>query len=76
MNRLMYTGARRPTFLSLTTWLASHNGKAITLVTDVAGRLGSNTRRTGEILINGRKQVLAYGTSVWKEDAVLYKSSI
>lgn len=76
MNRLMYTGARRPTFLSLTTWLASQNGKARTLVTDVAGRLGSNTRRTGEILINGRKQVLAYGTSVWKEDAVLYKSSI
>ena len=29
-----------------------------------AGRLGSNTRQTGEILINGHKQALAYGTSV------------
>lgn len=29
-----------------------------------AGRLGSNTRQAGEILINGRKRALAYGTSV------------
>jgi hypothetical protein len=30
----------------------------------MAGRLGSNTRQSGEILINGHKQKLAFGTSV------------
>lgn len=30
-----------------------------------AGRLDSNTRQSGDILINGHKQELAYGTSVW-----------
>ena len=30
----------------------------------MAGRLGSNTRQLGEILINGHKQKLAFGTSV------------
>ncbi|TKY59483.1 ABC transporter G family member 11 [Spatholobus suberectus] len=34
-----------------------------TLLDTLAGRLGSNTRQTGEILINGCKQALAYGTS-------------
>jgi hypothetical protein len=29
-----------------------------------AGRLDSNIRQSGEILINGHKQALAYGTSV------------
>lgn len=29
-----------------------------------AGRLASNTRQTGDVLINGRKQQLTYGTSV------------
>lgn len=36
----------------------------------IAGILGSNTRQAGEILINGRKQRLAFGTSVsrlWKK---------
>ncbi|KAG9158438.1 hypothetical protein Leryth_013179 [Lithospermum erythrorhizon] len=33
-----------------------------TLLDALAGRLDSKTRKTGEILINGRKQQLAYGT--------------
>ncbi|CAO2830798.1 unnamed protein product [Amaranthus hypochondriacus] len=36
-----------------------------TLLNALAGRLGSNTRQTGEILINGRKQTLAFGTSAY-----------
>ncbi|GFY90846.1 white-brown complex-like protein [Actinidia rufa] len=36
-----------------------------TLLDALAGRLGSNTRQTGEILINGRKQTLAFGTSAY-----------
>ncbi|GFS29511.1 white-brown complex-like protein [Actinidia rufa] len=36
-----------------------------TLLDALAGRLGSNTRRTGEILINGQKQALAFGTSAY-----------
>ncbi|GMH17483.1 hypothetical protein Nepgr_019324 [Nepenthes gracilis] len=33
-----------------------------TLLDALAGRLGTNMRKTGEILVNGRKQSLAYGT--------------
>ncbi|KAF7129473.1 hypothetical protein RHSIM_Rhsim10G0166700 [Rhododendron simsii] len=36
-----------------------------TLLDTLAGRLGDNTRRTGEILINGHKQTLAFGTSAY-----------
>ncbi|KAL2906149.1 ABC transporter G family member 11 [Bienertia sinuspersici] len=36
-----------------------------TLLDTLAGRLGSNTRQNGEILINGRKQALAFGTSAY-----------
>eukprot|EP00261_Vitis_vinifera_P002698 XP_002267117.4 PREDICTED: ABC transporter G family member 11 [Vitis vinifera] len=36
-----------------------------TLLDALAGRLGSNTRQAGEILINGRKQRLAFGTSAY-----------
>ncbi|KAK7319443.1 hypothetical protein RJT34_04164 [Clitoria ternatea] len=36
-----------------------------TLLDALAGRLSSNTRQTGEILINGKKQALAYGTSAY-----------
>ncbi|KAF9663411.1 hypothetical protein SADUNF_Sadunf17G0047000 [Salix dunnii] len=36
-----------------------------TLLDALAGRLGSNARQTGDILINGRKQRLAYGTSAY-----------
>ncbi|OAY35798.1 protein scarlet isoform X2 [Manihot esculenta] len=34
-----------------------------TLLDALAGRLSSNTQQTGEILINGRKETLAFGTS-------------
>ncbi|KAA8546784.1 hypothetical protein F0562_003213 [Nyssa sinensis] len=36
-----------------------------TLLDALAGRLGSNTRQTGDILINGHKQTLAFGTSAY-----------
>ncbi|KAF7130047.1 hypothetical protein RHSIM_Rhsim10G0166600 [Rhododendron simsii] len=36
-----------------------------TLLDTRAGRFGDNTRRTGEILINGHKQTLAFGTSAY-----------
>ncbi|XP_007047882.2 PREDICTED: ABC transporter G family member 11 [Theobroma cacao] len=36
-----------------------------TLLDALAGRLSSNTRQTGEILINGRKETLAFGTSAY-----------
>ncbi|XXG78595.1 hypothetical protein AAC387_Pa08g2507 [Persea americana] len=36
-----------------------------TLLDTLAGRLGSNTRQSGKILINGRKQTLAFGTSAY-----------
>ncbi|GMH17484.1 hypothetical protein Nepgr_019325 [Nepenthes gracilis] len=36
-----------------------------TLLDALAGRLGTNMRKTGEILVNGRKQSLAYGTSAY-----------
>ncbi|XP_061349745.1 ABC transporter G family member 1-like isoform X1 [Gastrolobium bilobum] len=44
-----------------------------TLLDTLAGRLGSNIRQTGEILINGRKQALAYGTSAYvtQDDTLL-----
>nr|XP_023917732.1 ABC transporter G family member 11-like isoform X2 [Quercus suber] len=36
-----------------------------TLLDGLAGRLGSNTRQLGEILINGHQQKLAFGTSAY-----------
>ncbi|KAJ9174892.1 hypothetical protein P3X46_013492 [Hevea brasiliensis] len=36
-----------------------------TLLDALAGRLNSNTMQAGEILINGHKQALAYGTSAY-----------
>ncbi|XP_028753105.1 ABC transporter G family member 11-like [Neltuma alba] len=44
-----------------------------TLLDTLAGRLGPKTRQAGEILINGHKQVLAYGTSAYvtQDDALL-----
>ncbi|KAJ1377799.1 P-loop containing nucleoside triphosphate hydrolase [Sesbania bispinosa] len=44
-----------------------------TLLDTLAGRLGSNTRQIGEILINGHKQALAYGTSAYvtQDDTLL-----
>ncbi|KAK6120016.1 hypothetical protein DH2020_046256 [Rehmannia glutinosa] len=42
----------------------SGSGKS-TLLDALAGRLDSNTRLKGDILINGRKQALAFGTSAY-----------
>ncbi|AES90628.1 putative xenobiotic-transporting ATPase [Medicago truncatula] len=44
-----------------------------TLLDALAGRLGSNTRQSGDILINGNKQALAYGTSAYvtQDDTLL-----
>ncbi|KAF8694740.1 hypothetical protein HU200_037826 [Digitaria exilis] len=43
-----------------------------TLLDALAGRLGSNVSQKGEILINGRRQKLAYGTSAYvTQDDVL-----
>ncbi|KAK7319446.1 hypothetical protein RJT34_04167 [Clitoria ternatea] len=44
-----------------------------TLLDALAGRLSSNMKLTGKILINGHKQALAYGTSgyVTQDDAML-----
>ncbi|OAY78114.1 ABC transporter G family member 11 [Ananas comosus] len=43
-----------------------------TLLDTLAGRLGGNVNQTGEILINGRRQKLAFGTSAYvTQDDVL-----
>ncbi|GFY89413.1 white-brown complex-like protein [Actinidia rufa] len=44
-----------------------------TLLDTLAGRLGANTRQAGDILINGYKQALAYGTSAYvtQEDTLI-----
>ncbi|GMH17480.1 hypothetical protein Nepgr_019321 [Nepenthes gracilis] len=43
-----------------------------TLLDALAGRLGTNMKKTGEILVNGRKQSLAYGTSAYvRQDDML-----
>ncbi|KAH9712934.1 hypothetical protein KPL71_020187 [Citrus sinensis] len=44
-----------------------------TLLDALAGRLSSNTEQTGEILINGRKETLAFGTSAYvtQEDTLM-----
>ncbi|XP_043722186.1 ABC transporter G family member 1-like [Telopea speciosissima] len=36
-----------------------------TLLDTLAGRLGSNTRQSGKVLVNGRKQRLSFGTSAY-----------
>ncbi|KAL6573667.1 ATP-binding cassette sub- G member 1 [Orobanche hederae] len=56
------TGYVRPTEV-LAIMGPSGCGKS-TLLDALAGRLDSNTRQKGDILINGRKQTLAFGTSV------------
>ncbi|KAI5385994.1 ABC transporter G family member 1 [Lathyrus oleraceus] len=50
----------------------SGSGKS-TLLDALAGRLSSNIQQSGTILINGKKQTLAYGTSgyVTQDDAML-----
>nr|KYP61155.1 ABC transporter G family member 11 [Cajanus cajan] len=44
-----------------------------TLLDALAGRLGSSTKQTGKILINGHRHTLAYGTSAYvtHDDAML-----
>ncbi|KAK9228618.1 hypothetical protein WN944_021571 [Citrus x changshan-huyou] len=44
-----------------------------TLLDALAGRLSANTQQTGEILINGRKEMLAFGTSAYvtQEDILM-----
>ncbi|XP_060167890.1 ABC transporter G family member 1-like [Lycium barbarum] len=44
-----------------------------TLLDTIAGRLGSSTRQSGDILTNGRKQTLAHGTSAYvtQEDTLM-----
>nr|CAD1834432.1 unnamed protein product [Ananas comosus var. bracteatus] len=49
----------------------SGGGKS-TLLDALAGRLGSNVKQRGEILVNGRRQKLAFGTSAYvTQDDVL-----
>ncbi|KAF7112841.1 hypothetical protein RHSIM_RhsimUnG0188300 [Rhododendron simsii] len=64
-------GRRRPIVQGLTGYAQPGEVLAImgpsgfgktTLLDALAGRLGANTRHTGDILMNGRKQALAYGT--------------
>ncbi|PIN10198.1 Transporter, ABC superfamily (Breast cancer resistance protein) [Handroanthus impetiginosus] len=49
-----------------------------TLLDALAGRLSSRTRQKGEILINGRKQKLAYGTSAYvtQEDTLTWTLTV
>ncbi|KAL8109126.1 hypothetical protein AgCh_025278 [Apium graveolens] len=67
-------GGRRPILDGLTGYVQPSECLAImgpsgcgksTLLDTLAGRLGTNTAQTGEILINGRKQTLAFGTSAY-----------
>ncbi|KAF7127418.1 hypothetical protein RHSIM_Rhsim11G0139000 [Rhododendron simsii] len=67
-------GRRRPIVQGLTGYAQPGEVLAIigpsgcgktTLLDALAGRLGANTRHTGDILMNGRKQALAYGTSAY-----------
>lgn len=67
-------GSRRPIIQGLTGYAQPGEVLAImgpsgcgksTLLDALAGRLGANTRQSGDILINGRTQTLAYGTSAY-----------
>ncbi|MED6125221.1 ATP-binding cassette sub- G member 1 [Stylosanthes scabra] len=73
---------RKPILQALTGYAQPGNLLAIlgpsgcgksTLLDALSGRLSSNVKQTGKILINGHKQALAYGTSgyVTQDDAML-----
>lgn len=73
---------RRPILRGLTAYVHPAEVLAImgpsgcgksTLLDALAGRLDSSTRQTGDILINGRKQQLAFGTSAYvsQDDALV-----
>ncbi|OWM63621.1 hypothetical protein CDL15_Pgr008164 [Punica granatum] len=55
----------------------SGSGKS-TLLDALAGRLDSKARQTGQILVNGRKQPLAYGTSAYvtQEDVLTWTLTV
>ncbi|KAI3451176.1 hypothetical protein Pfo_007841 [Paulownia fortunei] len=76
-------GGRRPILQGLTGYAKPAEVLAImgpsgcgksTLLDVLAGRLDSNARQMGDILINGHKQALAFGTSVRKPTNILFKS--
>ncbi|KAL1833596.1 hypothetical protein ACET3Z_003247 [Daucus carota] len=67
-------GGRRPILQGLTGYVRPGECLAImgpsgcgksTLLDTLAGRLASNTTQSGDILINGRKQALAFGASAY-----------
>ncbi|GAA0176549.1 ATP-binding cassette [Lithospermum erythrorhizon] len=70
------TGYARPGEL-LAVMGPSGSGKS-TLLDALAGRLGSNTRQTGNLLINGCEQRLAYGTLayVMQDEALIATLSV
>nr|GMD04792.1 ABC transporter G family member 11-like [Ipomoea batatas] len=55
----------------------SGSGKS-TLLDALAGRLDSNKRQSGEILVNGQKQKLAYGTSAYvtQDDVLIWTLTV
>ncbi|XP_065871897.1 ABC transporter G family member 1-like [Euphorbia lathyris] len=55
----------------------SGSGKT-TLLDSLAGRLDSSTQQTGQVLINGRKQPLAYGTSAYvgQDDVITWTLTV
>ncbi|XP_050210944.1 ABC transporter G family member 1-like [Mercurialis annua] len=55
----------------------SGSGKT-TLLDALAGRLDSSAKQTGQVLINGRKQPLAYGTSAYvgQEDVITWTLTV
>uniref|UniRef100_A0A3Q7FB92 ABC transporter domain-containing protein n=1 Tax=Solanum lycopersicum TaxID=4081 RepID=A0A3Q7FB92_SOLLC len=67
------TGYARPSEL-LAVMGPSGCGKS-TFLDSLAGRLDFSTRQSGEILINGHKQKLSYGTSFKKQFTTLHNSN-
>ncbi|WCJ18753.1 ABC transporter G family member 1 [Euphorbia peplus] len=70
------TGYARPGEL-LAIMGPSGSGKT-TLLDALAGRLDSSSQQTGQVLINGRKQPLAYGTSAYvgQDDVITWTLTV